>query len=67
MIKLLIILGSYAAAVFFASKAIDALGLGHLPGDFVIKRKPGKRPIYIPLATTMLLSFTLSFLYWLGS
>jgi len=67
MTKLLFILGSYAVAVFFASKAIDVLGLGHLPGDFVIKRSGGKPPIHIPLATTMLLSFTLSFLYWIGS
>ncbi len=66
MTKFLIILGSYAAAVFFASMAIDKLRLGRLPGDIVIKRKRGKKPIYLPIATTMLLSFTISFLYWLS-
>ena len=67
MTKFLIMIGSYAAAVFFASRAIDMLGLGRLPGDFVIQRKGGKRPIYIPLATTMLLSFSISFLYWIST
>ena len=67
MTKLIIILGSYVLAVMLASMAIDKLHLGRLPGDIVIRRKRGKKPIYLPIATTMLLSFTISFLYWLSS
>lgn len=67
MTKFLIIIGSYVAAVLLASKAIDVMRLGRLPGDFVINRKRGKRPIHIPLATTMLLSFAISLLYWLSA
>ena len=66
MTKILIILASYALAVFFASLTIDKLRLGRLPGDIVIRRKGGKRPIHLPIATTMLISFALSLLYWIS-
>jgi lauroyl/myristoyl acyltransferase len=39
------------------------LGLGHLPGDIVIKK--GNVRIYIPLMTCFLISILLSFILWL--
>lgn len=66
MTKFLIIIVSYALAVWLASLAMDHIGLGRLPGDFAWRRKSG-RVIHFPLATTMLLSFTFGFVYWLLS
>lgn len=38
-------------------------GLGRLPGDIVVER--GNLRIYVPLATSLLLSVALSFVFWL--
>jgi hypothetical protein len=41
----------------------EHFGLGRLPGDIIIER--GNLRIYIPLATSLLLSVALSLLLWL--
>lgn len=41
----------------------ERLGLGRLPGDIVIER--GNFRLYIPLATSLIVSVVLSFLLWL--
>lgn len=41
---------------------IAKMGLGRLPGDFVIER--GNFRLYIPLATSLLISVVLSVLLW---
>lgn len=41
---------------------IQKIGLGRLPGDIVVER--GSFRLYIPLATSVLLSLVLSFLLW---
>lgn len=41
---------------------VQKIGLGRLPGDIVIER--GSFRLYIPLATSVLLSLVLSFLLW---
>lgn len=41
----------------------ERFGLGRLPGDIIIER--GNLRIYIPLATSLLLSVALSLLLWL--
>jgi hypothetical protein len=41
----------------------ERLGLGRLPGDIVIERE-GTR-IYIPIATSIIISIALSLLLWI--
>jgi hypothetical protein len=43
--------------------AVAKLGLGRLPGDLVIERE--NFGIYLPLATSLLLSAVFSLIYWL--
>jgi Protein of unknown function (DUF2905) len=43
--------------------AVAKLGLGRLPGDLVIERENFR--IYLPLATSLLLSAVFSLIYWL--
>ena len=43
----------------------ERIGLGRLPGDIIIERE-GTR-IYIPIATSLLISVVLSVLLWLFS
>ena len=62
--KTLILLG----AVFVAVGLLLVLGpkipfLGRLPGDFHFKR--GNLELYIPLATSVVLSLLLSGIFWL--
>lgn len=63
MPKLLIILGIVLIAVGLAWLLGERLGLGRLPGDFVIER--GNVRIYIPLMTSLIVSVALSLLFWL--
>jgi hypothetical protein len=42
---------------------MSKIGLGRLPGDFVIER--GNVRIYIPLATSIAVSVVISLLLWL--
>lgn len=63
MAKALIIAGVVLIAVGLVWLAGERLGLGRLPGDFVIER--GNTRIYIPLMTSLLVSVVLSLIFWL--
>jgi Protein of unknown function (DUF2905) len=61
--RLLIIFGLALLALGLLWPVIDKIGLGRLPGDIVIERDNFR--IYIPLATSLLVSVVLSILLWL--
>jgi hypothetical protein len=62
MSKVLIGLGLVLVAVGLLWMLGERLGLGRLPGDIVIERE-GMR-IYIPIATSIIISIALSLLLW---
>ena len=61
--RLLIIFGLALVALGLLWPVMDKLGLGRLPGDIVIERDNFR--LYIPLATSLLVSIVLSLLLWL--
>jgi len=61
--RLLIIFGLVLVAAGLAWPLISRLGLGHLPGDIVIER--GNFRLYVPIATSLLVSVALSLILWL--
>lgn len=61
--RLLIEIGALLVIVGLAWPFLSRLGLGRLPGDFAIHRE--NVHIYIPLATSLLISVVLSLLFWL--
>lgn len=61
--RLLIIFGVVLIAVGLLWPLIAKLGLGRLPGDIVIERENFR--LYIPLATSLIVSVVLSVLLWL--
>lgn len=63
MPRLLILLGVLLIVVGLAWLAGERLGLGRLPGDFVIER--GALRLYIPLMTSLIVSALATFLFWL--
>ena len=63
MSRFLVYLGLLLVAVGLLWPIIEKLGLGKLPGDFVIGR--GGFRLYIPLATSLVLSVVLSLLLWI--
>jgi len=63
MPKLLILAGLVLIAIGLAWLVGERFGLGRLPGDIVIER--GNVKIYIPIATSLILSLVLSALFWL--
>lgn len=65
MAKLLIIVGLVLVAVGLVWLLGERLGLGRLPGDIVVER--GGTRIYIPLATSLLVSVVLSLVLWFFS
>ena len=65
MPKILIALGLVLIAVGLVWPFAERLGLGHLPGDIVIKREWGT--IYIPITTSVVISIILSILFWIAS
>jgi hypothetical protein len=65
MPKLLILVGIVLIAVGLAWLAGERLGLGRLPGDFVIERENVR--IYIPLMTSLIVSVVLSLALWFFS
>ena len=65
MPKLLILLGIVLIAVGLAWLLGERLGLGRLPGDFVIERDNVR--IYLPLMTSLIVSVVLTLLFWLFS
>ena len=65
MPKLLILVGIVLIAVGLAWLAGERLGLGRLPGDFVVERENVR--IYIPLMTSLIVSVVLSLALWFFS
>jgi Protein of unknown function (DUF2905) len=63
MPKLLILAGVALIALGLVWMVGERLGLGRLPGDIVFER--GNLRIYVPIATSLLLSVALSLLFWL--
>ncbi|WP_072391656.1 DUF2905 domain-containing protein [Hyphomicrobium sp. CS1GBMeth3] len=61
--KALIIAGIVLVAVGLLWMLGERFGLGRLPGDILIERE-GTR-IYIPIATSLLISVVLSLVLWL--
>jgi hypothetical protein len=61
--RLLILFGLVLIALGLLWPVIDRIGLGRLPGDIVIERE-GFR-LYLPLATSLLVSALLSLVLWL--
>lgn len=62
MSRFLIFLGVILLLCGLFWPMVQKIGLGRLPGDIVIER--GSFRLYIPLATSVLLSLVLSFLLW---
>lgn len=63
MAKILIVAGIALIVAGLLWMAGERVGLGRLPGDFVIER--GKTRIYLPLMTSIIVSVVLSLLLWL--
>jgi hypothetical protein len=63
MQRFFVVLGLILVVLGLAWPLIERSGLGRLPGDFVLGR--GNFRIYIPLATSLLLSVALSLVLWL--
>jgi hypothetical protein len=63
MARILVILGIVLIVVGLLWPWLSKVGLGRLPGDFVIER--GNVRIYIPLATSITVSVVISLLLWL--
>jgi hypothetical protein len=63
MPRLLILAGIALILIGIAWLVGERFGLGRLPGDIVIER--GNVRIYIPVATSLLISAALSLLFWL--
>lgn len=61
--KLLIVLGLVLVAVGVAWTLGEKLGLGRLPGDFVFE--VGNARVYLPVATSVLISVALTLVFWL--
>jgi len=65
MVRWLVILGLALAVAGLAWPWLAKIGFGRLPGDIVIERENVK--IYLPLATSLLVSVVASLLlWWLG-
>ena len=60
--KLLIIFGLALVAAGILWPLIARLGLGRLPGDIVVERENFR--LYIPIATSLLISIVLSAALW---
>jgi hypothetical protein len=58
----LIIFGIVLIAIGLLWPVISKLGLGRLPGDIVIERENFR--LYVPLATSLVISVVLSLLLW---
>jgi hypothetical protein len=63
MSRTLIIIGLVIVAVGVLWPWLSRLGLGRLPGDFVIERE--NFTFYAPIVTCLLISLVLSLIVWL--
>jgi hypothetical protein len=62
--KVLIAIGSVLAAAVLVWLSAGRMGMGHLPGDFVIGR--GHFRLYLPLTSSLMISAVLTFIFWLS-
>jgi len=62
MARFLIVLGLAILVTGLLWPYLSRIGLGHLPGDIVIKRD--NATFYFPLLTCLLLSLLLSLILW---
>ena len=63
--RLLVVVGLLLVALGLLWPMIDKIGLGRLPGDIMIER--GNFRLYIPLATSLLVSVILSVILWIAN
>ncbi len=63
MAHVLIVAGIILVLAGLAWPWISRLGLGHLPGDIVIKRSNFR--LYFPITTAVIISVVVSLLLWL--
>ena len=63
MQRLLIGIGVALVLAGIAWPLLSRIGLGRLPGDFMVRR--GSTSFYFPLATCIIISVVLSALMWL--
>ena len=63
MSRALIIFGIVLIAIGLLWPVISKLGLGRLPGDIVLERENFR--LYVPIATSLVVSVVLSLLLWL--
>jgi hypothetical protein len=63
MARFLIALGLVIVVVGFLWPYLSRIGLGRLPGDFLIER--GNVTVYVPLMTCLLLSVVFSLILWI--
>ena len=62
MSRTLIIIGLLVLAAGLLWPLLHKLGVGRLPGDFVIRREGFT--LYAPIATCILISIVLSVIFW---
>jgi hypothetical protein len=62
MARFLIVLGVVILVIGLLWPYLSRIGLGHLPGDIVIKRD--NATFYFPLVTCLLLSLLFSLILW---
>lgn len=65
MLKLLIAAGIVLLLVGLAWLIGERFGLGRLPGDIVIER--GNFRLYVPIATSLIVSDALSLVIWMSN
>lgn len=65
MSRFLIVLGIVLIAIGVLWPVLQNLGLGRLPGDIVIERENFR--LYIPIATSIVVSIVLTVIFWLLS
>jgi len=63
--RLLVAIGLLLVELGLLWPMIDKIGLGRLPGDIMIER--GNFRLYIPLATSLLVSVILSVILWIAN
>jgi hypothetical protein len=61
--RFIVYVGLVLVLLGLAWPMIERMGLGRLPGDFVLGR--GNFRLYVPLATSLLVSVVLSLVLWL--
>ena len=61
--RFIVYVGLVLVLLGLAWPLIERMGLGRLPGDFVLGR--GNFRLYVPLATSLLVSVVLSLVLWL--